>query len=359
MRRFFMMLVALSIFIFISCEDSSNPVSTNKKIDTVTVTKTDTVTKRDTVTIRSPATEFEYVHINVPDKMETADWYVKYLDMEKVASSDTSVIYLTDKDHNFMIEFGSDSTLKNTHNEVPFDAYHLAFNAKQGQIALGKTLIANGAKSVNRKGQPTVDLPADSLPNATSNPSINTQGDYVYRFKDKNGMNVELVRRVDPFYPVGMKSDLRFEHFAFNVKNQLVSALWYTEAMGLTQPWSKDINTSTNFISNYRVAYVGDVEKRMTLEIYADTAKLYTSIDSSYSYHNLSHGVIHIGFSTNNPDSLAKFMIKLGAKGKVPVADLVNKYDKVTLANGDEYVDLRDPRGAPIRLIKRKLKLLQ
>jgi hypothetical protein len=71
--------------------------------------------------------------------------------------------------------------------------------------------------------------------------------------------------------------------------------------------------------------------------------------DLDCSLHNMPHEVIHVAFTTDEPEKLAKRMIHGGAR-QVGV--------KRVEPNGDVIIDLYDPRGAPIRLIKREKPIL-
>lgn len=110
--------------------------------------------------------------------------------------------------------------------------------------------------------------------------------------------------------------------------------------MNLIIPWSKDID-KTNFNRNYRVPYVGDVNNNMSIELF--------SKENECSLSNQPHEVIHITFSTEEPEKLAKRLIYGGGEivGKVKI----NK-------NGDVIIDIYDPNTIPIRLINRRKLIL-
>lgn len=267
---------------------------------------------------------FEHLHVNVKDKDATAKWYVDHMGLEIIPSANKEVVYVADKDHNFMFEFSSDPTLKNNYDDVVLNAYHIAFETRDTYKEIGEKMAAHGAVKL-------------------SEPIINTVGDYVFNFKDINGFNAQLLYRTKPFYPHAHKSTVRFEHFAFNTVNQMESALWYAEFMQLTIPWSKDIGKPTPGYRNYRVPYVGDTAQYMSLELYADTAV------KENVYYQQPHNVVHVAYQTEDPDAVAARMV-FGGATKVG--------DKRIDAHGDELIDLYDPRGAPIRLIKRKTAIL-
>ena len=269
-----------------------------------------------------PPVLFEHLRVNVADKEATAKWYVENIGLEIIPTENKEVVYVADKDHHFMFEFSSIPGLKTNYADIEIDGFHCAFEGHKTIEAVGERMLKNGATQLGEIYR-------------------NKVGDYVLNFKDINGLNAQLLHRIDPFYPKPVKSTIRFEHFAFNTSNQLQSALWYVEFMDLTIPWSKDIDRTNNMLRNYRVPYVGDVGQRMSMELFGRDIKC--------SFYNLPHDVIHIAFNTYEPEKLAKRMIFGGAR---------QVGEKRTEANGDVVIDLYDPRGAPFRLIHRKKPIL-
>jgi len=270
-----------------------------------------------------PPVRFEHLRVNVADKAATAKWYVENIGLEIIPTKNKDVVYVADKDHNFMFEFSSIPGLRTNYHDIHIDGFHCAFEGHKTIEAVGERMLKNGAVKLGEIYR-------------------NLVGDYVLNFKDINGLNAQLLHRVDPFYPKPVKSSIRFEHFAFNTPNQMLSALWYVEFMDLTIPWSKDIDKTNSMYRNYRVPYVGDVGQRMSFELFGKP-------DVECSLYNLPHDVIHIAFSTAAPEKLAKQMIFGGAR---------QVGGKRIEANGDVVIDLYDPRGVPIRLIKRQKSVL-
>jgi catechol 2,3-dioxygenase-like lactoylglutathione lyase family enzyme len=267
--------------------------------------------------------KFDHIRINVADKEATAKWYVENVGLEIIPSNNKEVIYVADKDHNFMVEFSSIPNIKNTYFDIPVDAFHLAFEGHKTIEAVAKTMLANKGKQEGALYQ-------------------NLIGDYVINIRDPNGFNTQLLHRVNPFYPKPVKSTIRFEHFAFNTPEQKTTALWLVEFMGLTIPWSKDIDTTNNNYRNYRVPYVGDAAKSMSLELFGKKEVV-------RDFAKMKHQECHIAFSTNDPEKLSKRMVYGGAK-------IVGEVQKSP--NGDIIIDLVDPSNFPIRLIKRKKPIL-
>jgi catechol 2,3-dioxygenase-like lactoylglutathione lyase family enzyme len=267
--------------------------------------------------------QFEHIRINVADKVATAKWYVENLGLEIVPYKSSEFIYVTDKDHNFMIELSAIPNLKTTYFDIHIDAFHLAFEGHKSINAVAEKMLANGGVQEGVL-------------------YTNKIGDYVMNIRDPNGFNTQLLHRVKPFFPKPVKSTIRFEHFAFNTPDQKVTALWFVEFMGLEVPWSKDIDTLNNNYRNYRVPYIGDAGRNMSLELFGKK-----EVDITLA--KMKHDECHIAFLTNEPEKLANIMVYGGAKVITPA--------KVQ-SNGDVIVDLVDPSNFPIRLIKRRKPIL-
>ena len=265
---------------------------------------------------------FEHLRINVANKDATANWYVENVGLEIIPSSNKDLIYIADKDHNFMIELSSIPNIRNSYTDINIDAFHLAFEGKKNIEQVAEKILAN-------KGVKEGELYRNKI------------GDYVMNVRDPNGFTFQLIYRVNPFFSKPVKSSIRFEHFAFNTIDQKIAALWYVEFMDLCIPWSKDIDTTNNNFRNYRVPYVGDHGKNMSIELFAK------EIESSLS--NQPHDVIHIAFTTDQPEELAKKMIYGGA---------VKIGQTRTDSNGDIIIDMYDPLKVPIRIIKRSKPVL-
>lgn len=266
---------------------------------------------------------FEHVRVNVADKQAIARWYVDTMGLEIVPSSNKDVVYVADKDRNFMFEFSSIPNRRVTYADLPVDGFHVAFDGDKTIEKIAEKMLGSGAT-------------------ADGAVSRNAIGDYVFNVRDPNGLVIQLISRVLPFYEKPAKSPIRFEHIGLNVPGQLVSALWFVEFMDLQLPWSKDMDEKANNFRNYRVPYVGDAARKMSMELYDKK-----SID--YSYAKLSHEESHLAFSTQDPERLAKRMAYGGARQVSPLR---------TEPNGDQVIDLLDPRNFPVRLIKRKSPVL-
>lgn len=269
-----------------------------------------------------PPVRFEHLHLNVADKAATAAWYVENVGLEIVPTEDQRVVCVADKDRNFMFEFSSIAGLKNNYSEIDIDSFHIAFEGHKTIEAVAQRMLKNGATQLGEIYR-------------------NKVGDYVLNLRDINGLSAQLLHRVDPFYPKPMKSTIRFEHFAFNTPNQMLSALWFVQFMDLTIPWSKDIEIPNGMYRNFRVPYVGDLARSMSFELFGK--------DLACPLHNQPHDVIHLAFTTSAPEKMAQQMVFGGAK---------QVGERRIEANGDIVIDLYDPRGVPLRLIKRAKPVL-
>jgi hypothetical protein len=267
--------------------------------------------------------KFEHLRINVADKEATARWYVENAGLEIIPSNNKEVVYVADKDHNFMLELSSIPNIRNKYFDVHIDAFHMAFEGHKTIEAVAEKMLAN-------KGVQEGTLYRNLI------------GDYVMNVRDPNGFTSQLIHRVNPFFAKPVKSTIRFEHFAYNTPDQKTSALWMIEFMDLNIPWSKDIDTTKNNFRNYRVPYVGDASRSMSLELFGKK-----EVDMTFA--RMSHQECHIAFTTDDPEKLAKRMVYGGAK-------IIGGVQKSP--NGDIIIDLADPSDFPIRLIKRKNQVL-
>jgi hypothetical protein len=267
--------------------------------------------------------KFEHLRINVADKEATAKWYVENVGLEIIPSNNKEVVYVADKDHNFMLELSSIPNLKNTYFDIHIDAFHMAFEGHKTIEAVADKMLANNG------------VQEGSI-------SRNLIGDYVINVRDPNGFTSQLIHRVNPFFAKPVKSTIRFEHFAYNTPEQKTAALWYVEFMDLNVPWSKDIDTTKNNYRNYRVPYVGDAGRNMSLELFGKP-------EVAMTLAQMKHDEVHIAYTTNEPEKLAKRMVYGGAKIVTPVRKE---------SNGDVIIDMVDPYNFPIRLIKRAKPVL-
>lgn len=271
-----------------------------------------------------PPLTLEHVRLNVADAAAAARWYVENADLEILPGAPTGVVYVADKDRNFMFEFSEVAGLKTNYADIPVDGFHLAFEGHRTIEAVAEKMLAHGAR------------PEGVI-------YRNQIGDYVLNVRDPNGLTVQLLHRVHPFYAKPVKSNLRFEHFAYNTPDQKLAALWYVEFMGLAIPWSKDIAVTNNNFRNYRVPYVGDQGRNMSLELFGKP-------DVERSFARMNHEVCHLAFTTDHPEKWAQQMVYGGARQVGPPR---------TEAGGDVVVDLFDPANFPIRLIKRSRPVLK
>ena len=224
-----------------------------------------------------PPVSFEHLHLNVADMHKTAKWYVDNVGLEIITSKNNDVVYLSDKDRNYMMELSQIQNIKNNYENDDLNSFHLAFEGHKTIEKVAEKMLKNGAKQQGEL-------------------YTNKVGDYVLNLKDINGFNLQLIHRSDAFFDQPIKSDIRFEHFAFNTPEQKTATLWYVQFMNLVIPWSKDID-KMNSKRNYRVPYIGDYENKMTLELFGK------EVVSTFA--NQPHDVIHIAFATKTHENLA------------------------------------------------------
>ena len=225
-----------------------------------------------------------FLALNVVDKMATARWYQNTLGF-KWENGDSNAVYVSDQGGNFMLKFFSDPAQKNNYADISFDACHMALESDSIRYWENRILAAGG----------TYDTP----------PRHNMIGDAVIDMRDPQGIMIQLIYRVKPYYN-HTSGSLRFEHLALNMTQQKDAALWYVEFMGLTVAWSKDPANGIRKVSNYRIPYVGDPGRNMAME--------FLSTDSVRQYTRLGFGVSYIGFEVKDASTLAGKMIYGGAE---------------------------------------------
>ena len=84
-------------------------------------------------------------------------------------------------------------------------------------------------------------------------------------------------------------------------------------------------------------------------ELFLGNKDLFEGLWIKDRYEFVPHPVIHIAFTTDQPEALAKRMMYGGA---------VQVGKTRTEKNGDVIIDMYDPNKVPIRLIKRKKPIL-
>jgi uncharacterized glyoxalase superfamily protein PhnB len=258
--------------------------------------------------------KLKYLALNVPDKMEAAQWYHNTLGFNII--KEDNEVYVSDAGNNFCIKFFSDPAQKNNYADLSFDACHIAVESDSLRYWEQKILKAGGKYNTP--------------------PRHNLIGDAVVDMRDPRGIPLQLIYRVRPYY-TPISGSLRFEHLALNMTQQKDAALWYVEFMGLTIPWSKDPADSTRAVSNYRIPYVGDPGRNMAME--------FLSTGTERAYTQLGFGVSYIAFEVKDAPTLAKKMIRGGAK---QVGEL--EKDKA----GNLITRLRCPWGNMIALVEKK-----
>jgi catechol 2,3-dioxygenase-like lactoylglutathione lyase family enzyme len=257
---------------------------------------------------------FKYLALNVPDKLAAAQWYHNTLGFNIIKEADD--VYVSDAGNNFRIKFFSDASQKSNYANVSFDACHIALETDSLGYWEQKILKAGGKYNTP--------------------PRHNLIGDAVIDIRDPNGIMLQLIYRVRPYYS-HQPGKLRFEHLALNMTQQKDAALWYVEFMGLTIPWSKDPADPTRAVSTYRIPYVGDPGRNMAME--------FLSTGTERDYTKLGFGVSYITFEVKDATTLSRNMIRGGAK---QIGD--PKRNK----SGNLVIRLRCPWGNMLELIEHK-----
>ncbi len=258
--------------------------------------------------------KMKYLALNVPDKMATAQWYHNTLGFKIIKEGNE--VYVSDADDHFRIKFFSDPSQKNNYSDMSVDAWHIALESDNMNYWEQKILNAGGKYNTP--------------------PRHNLVGDAVADLRDPQGIMIQLVQRVRPFYS-RKHGVLRFEHLALNMTNNKEAALWYVEFMGLTIPWSKDPADSVRAVSNYRIPYVGDPGRNMSME--------FLTTGTGRDYTKLGFEVSYIAFGVKDARATAKKMIYGGAK-QIGEPQRDNK--------GNLTIKLRCPWGNMLELIENK-----
>lgn len=254
----------------------------------------------------------KYVAFNVPDPKAAAQWYLNTLGFLVTAKgADT---YVSDAGKNFRIKFFLDPAQKNNYNDISFNACHIAIETDDIHKWENNILKAGGKYNTDSR--------------------LNAIGDAVIDMRDPNGLMIQLISRVRPYYKRTPGSP-RFEHLALNMSNNKEAALWYVEFMGLTIPWSKDPADSVRPVSNYRIPYVGDPGRNMAME--------FLTTGDVRDYTKLGFSVSYVAFEVKDAVTFVKNMIRGGAK----------QDGDVRRTNGRLYIRVRCPWGNMLQIEQR------
>jgi len=254
----------------------------------------------------------KYVAFNVPDVRVAAQWYHNTLGFTIVNEGKDT--YVSDAGRNFRIRFFSDPTQKNNYNDISFNACHMAIETDDIHKWEQRVLQAGGKYNTDSR--------------------LNAIGDKVIDMRDPNGLMLQLISRVRPYYS-RTPGAMRFEHLALNMSNNKEAALWYVEFMGLTIPWSKDPADSIRPVSNYRIPYVGDPGRNMAME--------FLTTGDVRDYTKLGFEVSYVAFEVKNAAAFIKNMVRGGAK----------QIGEPHKSNGKIYIRVRCPWGNMLQVEQR------
>jgi glyoxylase I family protein len=128
---------------------------------------------------------------------------------------------------------------------------------------------------------------------------------------------------------------MQIEHVAWQVKDPVALAEWYTQHLGFQVVRKVNGPALTHFLA--------DASGRVIIEIYCNPAA------SIPEYPTQSPLILHLAFTVPNIVETRDRLLKAGAT----LAE-----DIVTTPDGDNLVMLRDPWGFPIQLVKRRNPML-
>ena len=123
---------------------------------------------------------------------------------------------------------------------------------------------------------------------------------------------------------------MQIEHIAWQVKDPIALAQWYTQHMGFTVVRRGKGPSLAHFLA--------DSAGRVVLEVYNNSAAPVPD------YPAMNPFLLHLAFSVSNMVETRDRLVKAGAT----IAE-----DISTTHAGDNLAMLRDPWGFPIQLIKR------
>ncbi|NLD72093.1 MAG: VOC family protein [Chloroflexi bacterium] len=123
---------------------------------------------------------------------------------------------------------------------------------------------------------------------------------------------------------------MRIEHVAFNVKDPVAVAAWYTEHLGMRIVRQAGPPVYTTFLAAET--------DHVLLEIYHNPP------DAVPDYANMDPLLFHIAFECDDLDAERDRLLAAGATVQAPL---------LTTPDGDQLLMMRDPWGLAIQLAKR------
>ena len=258
----------------------------------------------------------EHVAFNVSDPAAIARWYSAHLGMKIVrkAHSPENTHFIADASGKMVLELYHNSAVQIPgYATLSHLSIHLAFMARDLAVMRDVLVSAGG----------------DVVEDVTEIPT----GDQVLMMRDPWGLAIQFVNRA---VPMVKPAHLGFEHFALNAAGSESITGWYVKNFEMKVVRKGSAPTNTNFLS--------DGGTNVLMEMYNNTT--YPVLDLA-AIHQLS---LHFAFTV---EDIAGMRGRLLEGGATMVEDIREG------KTGDQVLMLRDPRGLPIQIIKRREPLLR
>lgn len=126
---------------------------------------------------------------------------------------------------------------------------------------------------------------------------------------------------------------MKIEHIAFNVKDPVAFASWYSKHFGLKVVCHKPEANQTHFLSD---------DSGTIIEIYCNPA------DQVPDYKSQNPLIFHLAFVSEDPETDANMLLNDGATW----------VNEVRLNKNTHLIMIRDPWGIAVQLCKRSPSLL-
>ena len=126
---------------------------------------------------------------------------------------------------------------------------------------------------------------------------------------------------------------MKIEHTAYNVADPVAVAAWYVTHLGLRIVRIVDVPAKTHFLAD---------DQATAIEIYCNP------VDQVPDYAAMDPLVLHLAFSSGDPDADAARLITAGA----------TLYKDERFPDGAHLIMMRDPWGLAIQLCQRPSPLI-
>ena len=126
---------------------------------------------------------------------------------------------------------------------------------------------------------------------------------------------------------------MKIEHIAYNVSDPAAVAAWYVTHLGLKIVRIVDVPAKTHFLAD---------DQATAIEIYCNP------VDQVPDYASMDPLILHVAFTSENPDTDAARLIEAGA----------TSFSNNHFPDGTQLIMLRDPWGFALQLCKRGTPLI-